>query len=337
MTKYNTIFPGDDANPAALFGVTSPIALYLSPSKDADFGGHFRTLPMPSELKAFLSHLRLHYQFLILSGAFLSGAVFAGAPDRAAFATQFLSVHILLFGGVTVYNSFWDKDTGPIGGLRAPPPLAPWTLPASWASQILGLAVAAWISPLSVAVYAVSMLCFWLYSSPRRRWKGRPLLSLAAIGAGTGVCGFLLGFFHGGRATVTPAACAGSVGVAFLIVSLFPMSQVYQVDEDLARRDMTFTARYGLRGVKTIYACLFPCGTALLAAAMASLDARLGTAFLILGAASGAGVWYVIRDLRMDASEYARVMAVKYVASGLFAVFLVSVLWMQGMGWVARR
>lgn len=290
---------------------------------------------MKAELKAFFSHLRLHYQFLILSGAFLSGAVFAGGTDRAALLIGFLSVHVLLFGGVTVYNSYWDKDTGPIGGLRAPPPLAPWTLPASWLTQFLGLALALRVSAPAAAAYAASMFCFWIYSRPGIRWKGRPLLSLAAIGASTGVCGFLLGYLHGGRTEVTPAAVAASLGVACLIVSLFPMSQVYQVGEDLLRSDMTFTARFGLPGVKLIYAVLFPCGVAILSAAFVELDPRLGAAFALLGAASGLGVWRVIRDLRMDPGEYGRVMAVKYVASGLFSAFLVAILWMQGMGWMA--
>lgn len=291
---------------------------------------------MNPELKAFLSHLRLHYQFLILSGAFLSGAVFAGGADRTGLLIGFLSVHILLFGGVTVYNSYWDKDTGPIGGMRAPPPLAPWTLTASWLTQLLGLALAARVSAPAAAVYAVSMFFFWVYSRPGIRWKGRPLLSLAAIGIGTGVCGFLLGSLHGGRAAVTPAMLAGSLGVACLIVSLFPMSQVYQVDEDRLRGDMTFTARFGLRGVRLIYAMQFPCGVAILAGSFATLDPRLGAAFALLGSASGLGVWRVMRNLRMDPGEYGRVMAVKYVASGLFSVFLVAVLLMQGLGWISQ-
>jgi 1,4-dihydroxy-2-naphthoate octaprenyltransferase len=292
---------------------------------------------MNPEIKAFLSHLRLHYQFLILSGAFLSGAVFAGGTVRSDLWIGFFSVHVFLFGGATVYNSYWDKDTGPIGGLRAPPPLAPWTLAASWLTQFPGLALALRVSRSAAAVYAVSMFCFWAYSRPGIRLKGRPLLSLAAIGAGTGVCGFLLGYLHGESAAVTPAALAGSIGVACLIVSLFPMSQVYQVREDLLRGDLTFTARFGLRGVKVIYALLFPCGVAILAAAFSMLDPRLGAAFALLGAFSGLWVWSVIRDLRMDPEEYGRVMAVKYVASALFSVFLAAVLWMRGMGWLGLK
>lgn len=289
---------------------------------------------MAAEWMAFFSHLRLHYQFLILSGAFLSGAVLAGGAADRNFITQFLSVHVLLFGGVTVYNSYWDKDKGPIGGLRAPPPLAFWTLPASWILQALGLGLALLVSPGYAGVFAVSMFFFWAYSRPGIRWKGRPWLSLVAIGAGTGVCGFLLGYLHGGSAGITPASLAGAAGTAFLIVSLFPMSQVYQVEEDISRSDFTFTAKYGLRGVKRAYAVLFPAGVILLSASFATLDPRLGAIFLVLGSVSGSGVWLVIRSLRQSPDEYGRVMGVKYAASGLFAAFLAAVLWMQALEWV---
>jgi hypothetical protein len=309
---------------------------------EADFGGYFRNMNRRAELKAFLVHLRLHYQFLILSGAFLSGAVFAGGPLAAThregmpwslpFLIQFLYVHVLLFGGVTVYNSYWDKDQGPIGGLRAPPPLAFWTLPAAWILQTLGLALAWRVSAFSAGIYAASMAFFWLYSRPRIRWKGRPWLSLVAIGAGTGMGGFLLGYLHDGRRAVGAAVLAGALGVTFLIVSLFPMSQVYQVEEDVERMDFTFTAKYGLAGVKRIYACLFPLGVVLLAGSMATLDPRLGAVFLVLGGASGFGVWRILKTLRMDRGEYGKVMAVKYAASGLFAAFLAIVLALQAAG-----
>jgi hypothetical protein len=215
--------------------------------------------------------------------------------------------------------------------------LALWTLPAAWILQGLGFFAACGISAASAVVYALSMLFFWLYSRPGIRWKGRPWLSLIAIGAGTGVGGFLLGYLYDGRQAVTPASLAGALGVTCLIVSLFPMSQVYQVEEDLQRRDMTFTAKYGLAGVKRIYGMLFPLGVGILAAAMAVIDLRLGGAFFILGAASGLGVWRVISTLRMAPEEYGKVMGVKYAASGLFAVFLVGVLWMQRLGWIPVR
>lgn len=284
-----------------------------------------------AEVLAFLVHLRLQYQFFILSGAFLAGAVFAGGAGEA-FPIQFLSVHVLLFGGVTVYNSYWDRDTGPIGGLRRPPPLAPWTLPGAWLLQACGLALAVPVSPAFPWVYAASMLFFWLYSRPGIRWKGRPLLSLVAIGASTGVCGFLLGYLHARPGAPSAAAVLGTAGTACVIVSLFPLSQIYQVGEDVSRRDLTFAARYGVAGVRAAYRILFAAGIAFLAAGFGLLHAWLGWLFLAVGSAAGVGVWLAIRDLRPEPEAYGRVMAVKYAASGLFVAFLASLLCLQAAG-----
>ncbi len=77
---------------------------------------------------------------------------------------------------------------------------------------------------------------------------------------------------------------------------------------------------------------LFPLGVLLLAGGMSRIDPRLGWGFLVLGSAAGLGVWQVIRNLRVSAEEYGRVMAVKYVASGLFAAFLAAILGLQARG-----
>jgi hypothetical protein len=310
-------------------GAGQPYSAYYPPGERVP--GYIYGVSRRHEVMAFLVHLRLHYQFFILSGAFLAGAVFAGGM-RASFPAQFLAVHVLLFGGVTVYNSCWDRDEGPIGGLRRPPPLAAWTLPAAWILQAAGLAVSAAASPASPWIYAVSMLFFWLYSRPGIRWKGRPLLSLVAIGVSTGLCGFLLGYHHGGAGLPPPHAWLASAGTAADLLRLVPLSQIYQVGEDLARRDRTFTARYGLAGVRLIYRVLFAAGIAALAGAFGTLHAALGWLFLGVGSLAGAAVWLAIRDLRLEPEAYGRVMAVKYAASGAFIAFLAAVLGLQAAG-----
>jgi hypothetical protein len=283
------------------------------------------------EALSFLIHLRLHYQFFILSGAFLAGAVFAGGMSPS-FVAQFLAVHVLLFGGATAYNSYWDRDEGPIGGLRHPPRLAKWTLPASWLLQAAGLAVSFAASPASPWIYAGSMLFFWLYSGPRFRWKGRPLLSLAAIGLSTGVGGFLLGWLHGGPRPVDPAPLLASLGTAAVILSLFPLSQIYQVGEDAARKDLTFAARYGVAGVRTAFKAFFAVGILLLAAAFAAMQAWLGGLFLLVGSGAGLAIGSAVVRLEAAPEAYGKVMAIKYAASGLFVAFLGVMLALQAYG-----
>ena len=284
---------------------------------------------MNPELMAFLFHLRLHYQFLILSGAFLSGAVFSGVRIGPRLWIGFLSVHILLFGGVTVYSRIGTRIPGPSADCARPPPLAPWTLPASWLTQFLRIGPdLARFPTRGRGLRGVHALLLGLQPS-RHPVEGTAIAQPGRHRREHGRVRLPAGISARGTRCGTPACSGRFLGVACLIVSLFPMSQVYQVGEDLLCSDMTFTARFGLRG-QAIYA-LFPCGVAILAGALATRT-RVGRGLRAAGRGFGLGVWRVRIVIADGTGEYGRVMAVKYIASGLFSAFLVAVLWIQGMG-----
>src|SRR6056297_3924660 len=94
------------------------------------------------KLLHFILHLRLHYQFFILSGGYLLGGYLSDQMYAAQFWIQFFNVHVLLFGGATAYNSWWDKDEGAIGGLRHPPKMTRWMHSVSLIFMFTGLALA---------------------------------------------------------------------------------------------------------------------------------------------------------------------------------------------------
>lgn len=285
---------------------------------------------LPRQILHFAVHLRLHYQLGILSGCYLLGGALAGVMPWGEWLAQLLNVHLLLFGGATAYNSYWDRDTGPVGGLRHPPPMRRWMHPASLALQGVGLLLAWYLSGTAfAAVYVLSMLLFWLYSSPHARWKGSPLKSLAAIGISTGANGVLMGYLaatHGqvDLRVVAPAA----LGAALVILSLYPVSQAYQAEEDRERGDRTFARAYGPRGVVGFFTAAWSAGVLLLAAAFRPLyPGPLPVGLLALSAlAVGWAIRRVIRDRIYRREGYQTVMRVKYGASLFFVALLVGVL-----------
>ena len=142
------------------------------------------------EISDFIKHLRLHYQFLLLSSTFLLGGLFSSREHLAEFLIQYLNVHIFLFGGVTAYNSYWDKDKGPIGGMKQPPLMRRWMHHTSLVLQFIGLIIA-FISGIYFAIlYICAMILSVCYSKPSIRWKGRPFLSLIVIGLGNGIISY---------------------------------------------------------------------------------------------------------------------------------------------------
>src|SRR6476659_5695125 len=93
---------------------------------------------LSSEIRNFVLHLRLKFQLLVAPVAFLLGAIFGISRQPAEVLLQFFNVHVLLLGGASAFNSYYDEDTGPVEGLLNPPPMRRWMLHASWALQVLG-------------------------------------------------------------------------------------------------------------------------------------------------------------------------------------------------------
>jgi 4-hydroxybenzoate polyprenyltransferase len=200
--------------------------------------------------RILLIHLRLHFQ-LLLAPIFLWGYFLAGGTIRPRFWLAFVAFHLFLYGGTTAFNSYYDRDEGPVGGLEKPPPAVPALLPFSLILQGIGLLLALLVNLPFALLYAVIFGMGFAYSHPRTRWKGRPVGGLLTVGIGQGVLAGL-----GGWATANPDLLAltatdwmGILAAAMITVGFYPLTQIYQIDEDLARGDLTFAAWVGPRGV----------------------------------------------------------------------------------------
>lgn len=194
-------------------------------------------------------HLRLHYQLVFLSPLFAWGFALGGGEFSRRAGWGFLSFHVFLYGGITAYNSYYDRDEGPVGGLLKPPSVTPPLLGFSLAVQALGLALAALVGWELAALYATVMVLSVAYSHPRFRWKARPLLSLLVVALGQGAVGFRAGWL----CAATPplpllSSSEGLLGMAaavLLTTGFYPLSQLYQIAEDRQRGDLTFAVAYG--------------------------------------------------------------------------------------------
>ncbi len=277
---------------------------------------------MLRELLHFLIHLRLHYQFFILSGGYLLAALFVEDVNWPQFWQQFLNVHVLLFGGATAYNSWWDKDEGPIGGLKHPPKMEPWMCQASLLLQFAGLFWALKVGWLFVIIYFISIIFFWLYSTPHWRWKGKPVLSLVAIGISTGTNAFLMGLLAAGVSALNAFHFLISMGVALIVLSLYPASQIYQTQEDDRRGDQTFAIKYGLKGVKWLFSICFAAGAIIISFGLMEVHNIIGLMFGSLSFIVFLIIGFLVWRLRSREDEYYLVMRIKFLVSFSFVLFI---------------
>jgi 4-hydroxybenzoate polyprenyltransferase len=153
---------------------------------------------------------------------------------------------LFLNGGTLAINSVFDRDEGDIGYLNAPPPLPRYLLHFSVALLVVGQLLAFLLPPGFQIAYAICFVLSVLYSVPPFRFK-----AVAGVDWVINMWGF---------GTLTPYAAWAATGrpldfghglvlLAFcpLFAALYPLTQLYQFDEDRRRGDRTLALILGMR------------------------------------------------------------------------------------------
>jgi 1,4-dihydroxy-2-naphthoate octaprenyltransferase len=258
---------------------------------------------------SFLRHLRLHFQ-LVLAPVFLLGYALSGARADASLVLLFLLLHVGLYGGATAYNSYWDRDQGPVGGMKHPPGVGQWELWGGLGLQIIAVGLMIFWG-WKMALAGLAMLGMGIaYSHPRWRWKGRPWRSLLTVTVGQGLLPFFMGTWAGGQQQ--SAATGWEIGLAaasaaLVITGLYPLTQVYQIEEDGKRGDCSFAVRYGPGRVFALARWGVGTGVGLLLCA-AWLGDLLGDFWIWLGLPGYGAFWWTLgkweeRFARQDAYQ----------------------------------
>lgn len=196
----------------------------------------------------WVRHLRLPFN-LLLSPIYLWGVLLAGGSlYESRFWLGYLSLHLFLYGGTTAFNSYYDKDEGPVGGMMFPPPVDRGLLLFSLVVQALGVPLALLVNPSFAVVWLALFLIFAAYSHPAVRLKAVPARALAAIAVGQGALGFILGWLvvRPNPVSLTePTALLGTVTTSLIVTGLYVITQSYQTQEDRSRGDRTLPVLLG--------------------------------------------------------------------------------------------
>lgn len=273
------------------------------------------------EIKDFLLHLRLNYNILILSGPFLLWAAYTRILNLSDFILNYAIIYILLFGWANAYNSYFDRDEGPIGGLKNPPKMTQWMYYASWFFQILWWILSWKMGSTYIWLYLTSLLCFWAYSGPFFRLKWNPFMSIIVIWVATFFTVVLLGFLAAWGGEITRHVILGAISTSFIFCSMYPFSQVYQREVDNRRGDMTFAIKYGIRGIKMIFKIFFTLGILWLAYSLNFIPYATPIT-LIWGICMNVYLWKIVNRIRGEETEYEIIMKIKYFGGVFFTVII---------------
>jgi 4-hydroxybenzoate polyprenyltransferase len=176
----------------------------------------------------------------------------AAIGERVGEALRALVIWVVfLNGGTLAINSVFDKDEGDIGYLNAPPPLPRSLLPFSLA-LLAGGQLLAFTLPVGFRLaYAICFAMSILYSVPPFRFK-----AVAGVDWVINMWGFgTLTPYAGWAATGRPLDLGhGLVLLAFcpLFAGLYPLTQLYQFEEDRRRGDRTLALIVGMRAALVV-------------------------------------------------------------------------------------
>jgi 1,4-dihydroxy-2-naphthoate octaprenyltransferase len=286
-----------------------------------------RSARQRSTLWTLLVHLRLPFQ-LLLSPVYLWGWLLAGGGVSGSVLLGFVAFHVFLYGGVTAFNSYYDRDEGPVGGLERPPPVVRELLPFSLGVKAAGWLLAAAVNWPFFWLYGGFAILSFAYSHPRTRLKADPLASVAVVAVGQGVLAFL-GGWSAVRGEIgsawSPDGVVGALAATLLILSLYPLTQVYQIEEDRARGDRTIAVAWGPRGSFAFSLVCQALGGAMM---IAVLYQRYGLADALLAATALAlqfavvARWAARFDRHQVLGNYRRVMRLNMVTTAGLVAYL---------------
>ena len=153
----------------------------------------------------------------------------------------FVVLHLLVYPASNGYNSYMDRDTESIGGVKHPMQPTRQLFRLTVAMDLLALLLSCFIGLYFVVGIAFYILASRAYSYRGIRLKKYPILGYLTVISCQGALVFFLvydGSHHPGAATDIPAAAL--VASSLLIGGFYPLTQIYQHEAD--RRD----------GVKTL-------------------------------------------------------------------------------------
>jgi 1,4-dihydroxy-2-naphthoate polyprenyltransferase len=207
--------------------------------------------------------LRFHFSFFLLPVFLFSCSQVKNFQLGNMFLAFFI-LHLLVYPASNGYNSYMDRDTGPIGGIKNP--LQP-TRQLFYTTVLMDI-TAVLLSFLINVYFAAGILVYILvsraYSYRGIRLKKYPVLSYLTVMIFQGAFTYIITYYALEETPTTDIPLTPALVSSLLIGGFYPLTQIYQHHEDLKDGVTTISYKLGYRGTFIFCAILYTMAISLL-------------------------------------------------------------------------
>lgn len=169
----------------------------------------------------------------------------------------FFLIHVLLYPSSNGYNSYMDRDTTSIGGIKNPMQPTKQLFVATVVMDVIAGCISFFISKWFAVAFITYIICSRLYSYRGIRLKRFAILGYLTVIINQGAVTFFM-VYHGADINLnTVIPWQGLIAAACLIGGFYPITQVYQHKADEADNVETISRKLGIRGTFIFCAILY--------------------------------------------------------------------------------
>lgn len=204
--------------------------------------------------------LRFHFSLFLLP-VYLFALSQLPAINLPRAVVIFIILHVLVYPSSNGYNSYMDRDEGPIGGLSNPMQPTKQLFYISIAMDIIALMISFWISVYFTAGILIYILASRAYSYRGIRLKKYPVIGYLTVIICQGALVFYLTYHGAGEMQELHVPYLPMIAASCLIGGYYPLTQVYQHKEDAADGIKTVSLLLGKRGTFLFCGIVFAIAT----------------------------------------------------------------------------
>ncbi|MDQ6889892.1 MAG: UbiA family prenyltransferase [Bacteroidota bacterium] len=202
---------------------------------------------MNTKLRSTIQLLRFHFSFFLMPVYFFALSQ-VNDLDWLSAILIFIILHILVYPASNGYNSYMDRDTSPIGGLENP--MQP-TKQLFYVTVILDVLAIA-LSFLITSIFAIGIIFYILasraYSYRKIRLKKFPVAGYLTVIIFQGAVTFFLVYHGSNQQHTIHVPVIAMIASSLLIGGFYPLTQIYQHEEDLKDGVTTISYKLGYTG-----------------------------------------------------------------------------------------